>query len=53
MPDLLPAILEVGPSLVWLQEGVRHQETASRLEAAGIPVVMDRCLAVFHTLMGV
>jgi predicted CoA-binding protein len=53
VPDLLPALLEVRPSLDWLQEGVRHEETARRLEAANIPVVMDRCLAVYHTLLGV
>ncbi len=53
VPDLLPAMLDVRPSLVWMQEGVRHEETARRLEAAGIPVVMNRCLAVYHTFLGV
>ncbi len=52
VPALLPALLEVRPSLVWLQQGVRHEETARRLEDAGIAVVMDRCLAVYHTLLG-
>jgi len=52
VPDLLPALLTVRPSLVWMQEGVRHEETARRLQAAGIAVVMDRCLAVYHTLLG-
>lgn len=50
---LLPAILEVRPSLVWLQQGVWHEETARRLEEAGIPMVMDQCLAVYHTFLGV
>jgi predicted CoA-binding protein len=53
VPALLPALLEMRPSLVWMQEGVRHDETAQRLEEAGIAVVMDRCLAEFHTLLGV
>jgi predicted CoA-binding protein len=53
VPALLPALLQTRPSLVWLQEGVRHDETAQRLEAAGIVVVMDRCLAEFHPLLGV
>lgn len=53
VPELLPALLGTRPSLVWLQEGVRHEETARRLEDAGIPVVMERCLAVYHTFLGV
>jgi predicted CoA-binding protein len=53
VPELLPALLAVRPSLVWLQVGVRHDGTAQQLEKAGIAVVMDRCLAVFYTLLGV
>jgi hypothetical protein len=53
IPDLLAPILQVRPSLVWLQEGVRHEGTARRLEEAGIVTVMDRCLAVYHTFLGV
>jgi len=51
VPALLDDLLAVRPKLVWLQVGVRHDEVAERLEAAGIPVVMDRCLAVDHRLM--
>jgi predicted CoA-binding protein len=53
IPELLPAILAVRPSLVWLQQGVRHDDAARRLEREGIAVVMDQCLAVYHTLLGV
>lgn len=31
------------PKVVWMQLTVRHDETAARLEAAGIKVVMNRC----------
>jgi uncharacterized protein len=53
IPALLDDLLAVRPKLVWLQVGVRHAEVASRLEQAGIPVVMDRCLAVDHQHLGV
>jgi predicted CoA-binding protein len=53
VPALLPALLKTRPSVVWLQEGVRHEETARQLEDVGIVVVMDRCLAEFLTLLGV
>ena len=45
-------LVAVHPRLVWMQVGVREDETAERLEAAGIPVVMDRCLAVDHYSLG-
>jgi hypothetical protein len=31
------------PKVVWMQLGVRHDEAAAKLEAAGIKVVMNRC----------
>jgi len=36
------------PRAVWLQLGIRHDEAAQRLEAAGIAVVQDRCIMVDH-----
>lgn len=48
LPGLVDDITAVKPKLVWLQLGVVHLESARRIEAAGIPVVMDYCLAVEH-----
>jgi predicted CoA-binding protein len=48
LPALAEALLAIRPRLVWMQVGVRDEPTAARLEAAGIPVVMDRCLMVDH-----
>jgi uncharacterized protein len=53
IPALLDQLLEVRPQLVWMQQGIRNEEVAQRLEAAGIAVVMDRCLAVDHQFLGV
>ena len=49
---LLDDLLAIRPRLVWLQVGIRDDPTAQRLEAYGIPVVMDRCLAVDHQFLG-
>ena len=51
--ELVDGCVAVQPKLVWLQVGIRDDASAERLEAAGIPVVQDRCLAVDHHSMGV
>jgi predicted CoA-binding protein len=41
-------ILAKKPKAVWLQLGIRNDEAAATLAAAGIQVVQDRCLMVDH-----
>lgn len=41
------------PKLIWLQQGVVDSSAAARAAAAGVPFVMDRCLAVDHQLLEV
>lgn len=53
IPALRDELLAVRPRLVWMQLGVEHADTARQLEATGIRVVMDRCLAVDHHALGV
>jgi hypothetical protein len=38
------AIQKQGVRCIWMQEGVVSQEGAERAEAAGIPVIMNRCI---------
>jgi predicted CoA-binding protein len=52
IPAMLDELLEARPQLVWMQIGIRDDNVARRLEAAGIAVVMDRCLAVEHQFLG-
>lgn len=53
IPDLVDGCIAVHPKLVWMQLGVQHDESARRLEDAGILVVMNRCLAVDYRALGV
>jgi predicted CoA-binding protein len=48
VPQHLAELLAVKPKAVWLQLGIRHDEVAAQLVAAGIDVVQDRCLMVDH-----
>ena len=36
------------PQLIWLQQGIVDAAAQARAAAAGVPFVMDRCLAVDH-----
>lgn len=48
IPPHLDDIIAKKPRLVWFQLGIRNDEAAARLVAAGIDVVQDRCLLVEH-----
>jgi len=41
------------PQLIWLQQGVVDPAAQARAAKAGIPFVMDHCLAVEHRHLGV
>jgi len=49
--DVAPHVADIlakKPRAVWLQAGIRHDESAQRLADAGIDVVQDRCTMVEH-----
>lgn len=44
IPGLVDECLAIGVPALWIQEGIVHEEAAGRARAAGLTVVMDRCI---------
>ena len=48
LPEVLDDAIAVGAKTLWLQSGLWDEQVARDGEAAGLQVVMDRCLKVEH-----
>jgi uncharacterized protein len=44
VPEIVKDVIRLKIPYLWLQEGVIHNEAAGWAEAAGVKVVMDRCI---------
>jgi len=48
VPEIVKDVIRLKIPYLWLQEGVCHEEAVQWAEAAGILVVMDRCIYKEH-----
>jgi len=48
VPDIVEAAIRRGARVVWMQLGVVNEAAAARARAAGLEVVMDRCILQDH-----
>ena len=51
-PEIARAAVEVGAKVLWLQLGIVSEEARRVAEAAGLTVVMDRCMGETHAELG-
>jgi predicted CoA-binding protein len=48
VPEVVDEAIRLKVPVIWMQEGVVHEAAAAKARAAGIFVVMDRCILKEH-----
>lgn len=53
IPAIVDDTIAMGAPVVWMQLALAHDEAAATALAAGVAVVMDRCIKVEHARLGI
>jgi len=51
-PEIARQAVEIGAKVLWLQVGIISDEASEIAEAAGLTVIMDRCMGATHAELG-
>jgi predicted CoA-binding protein len=52
VPEIVADAIAIGAKAVWMQEGIVHNAAAEQAQAAGLTVVMNKCLMKEHHAAG-
>ena len=48
VPEIVDQAIQIKAKVVWMQEGIVHNDAAAKAKAAGLKVVMNKCLYKEH-----
>ncbi|MDH3586629.1 MAG: CoA-binding protein [Gammaproteobacteria bacterium] len=46
VPPFVDAAIDIGAKVIWMQLDIAHEEAAEKARAAGLEVVMNRCIKI-------
>ena len=52
VPAIVEKAIKIGAKAIWMQEGVINEEAAAKARAAGLMVVMNKCMRKEHLRLG-
>lgn len=48
VPPVVDEAIKMGTKVIWMQEGISHEEAAKKARETGLQVIMDACMRATH-----